>query len=432
MQENKDDFTEEAPPAEENPVVEAAAEENPAEEKIGAKNSDDVYVEDFDRDIERPKKKKFGWIFTVLLLVAIGLGVWAMFGISREITDAGTTHISDLVRQSSWVFALVCLAVVLCIFIFDWFKYFVIISAVEGRGYGIRRYVILNRLGHSLKVNLIGKFYDNVTPFAVGGQPMQIYYLHKRALYSGGEASAVVLVKYFFNMTSMCLVSLLVMACNTHVLGAIEVDWARILIHVAAWVGIAVNMFLPLMVLFFVIFPKFATKLATFVIGIGFKIKIVKNKEEALAKALKTVTDFRAAFRLMAKKPKEFIALVLLCLAEDCLRFALPFFIMKMFNGLGADAGFAELIKVMALNVFVTQSVCIIPTPGNSGAIESIGTIAFTAVITNLGVLGWSVLVWRFFVFYIYIIIGIGITVFEFIRKLVRGKRQKSRTSAGE
>ncbi len=418
MQENKDDFTEEAPPAEENPVVEAAAEENPAEEKIGAKNSDDVYGEDFDRDIERPKKKKFGWIFTVLLLVAIGLGVWAMFGISREITDAGTTHISDLVRQSSWVFALVCLAVVLCIFIFDWFKYFVIISAVKGRGYGIRRYVILNRLGHSLKVNLIGKFYDNVTPFAVGGQPMQIYYLHKRANYSGGEASAVVLVKYFFNMTSMCLVSLLVMACNTHVLGAIEVDWARILIHVAAWVGIAVNMFLPLMVLFFVIFPKFATKLATFVIGIGFKIKIVKNKEEALAKALKTVTDFRAAFKLMAKKPKEFIALVLLCLAEDCLRFALPFFIMKMFNGLGADAGFAELIKVMALNVFVTQSVCIIPTPGNSGAIESIGTIAFTAVLTNTGVLGWSVLVWRFFVFYIYIIIGIGLAIEQFIYDL--------------
>lgn len=423
MQENKDDFTEEAPPAEENPaeenpVVEAAAEENPAEEKIGAKNSDDVYVEDFDRDIERPKKKKFGWIFTVLLLVAIGLGVWAMFGISREITDAGTTHISDLVRQSSWVFALVCLAVVLCIFIFDWFKYFVIISAVKGRGYGIRRYVILNRLGHSLKVNLIGKFYDNVTPFAVGGQPMQIYYLHQRANYSGGEASAVVLVKYFFNMTSMCLVSLLVMACNTHVLGAIEVDWARILIHVAAWVGIAVNMFLPLMVLFFVIFPKFATKLATFVIGIGFKIKIVKNKEEALAKALKTVTDFRAAFKLMAKKPKEFIALVLLCLAEDCLRFALPFFIMKMFNGLGADAGFAELIKVMALNVFVTQSVCIIPTPGNSGAIESIGTIAFTAVLTNTGVLGWSVLVWRFFVFYIYIIIGIGLAIEQFIYDL--------------
>lgn len=408
MQENKDDFTEEAPPAE----------ENPAEEKIGAKNSDDVYVEDFDRDIERPKKKKFGWIFTVLLLVAIGLGVWAMFGISREITDAGTTHISDLVRQSSWVFALVCLAVVLCIFIFDWFKYFVIISAVKGRGYGIRRYVILNRLGHSLKVNLIGKFYDNVTPFAVGGQPMQIYYLHQRANYSGGEASAVVLVKYFFNMTSMCLVSLLVMACNTHVLGAIEVDWARILIHVAAWVGIAVNMFLPLMVLFFVIFPKFATKLATFVIGIGFKIKIVKNKEEALAKALKTVTDFRAAFKLMAKKPKEFIALVLLCLAEDCLRFALPFFIMKMFNGLGADAGFAELIKVMALNVFVTQSVCIIPTPGNSGAIESIGTIAFTAVLTNTGVLGWSVLVWRFFVFYIYIIIGIGLAIEQFIYDL--------------
>ena len=230
----------------------------------------------------------------------------------------------------------------------------------------------------------------------------------------------------------MCFLSLLLMACNTHVLGAIETEWVRVLIHVAAWFGLAVNMFLPLMVLFFVIFPKFAHKLASLVIGAGAKLKIVKDKEKTLAKALKTVSDFRTAFKIMAKKPAEFVALILLCLVEECLRFALPFFVMKMFNGLDADAGFTTMITVMALNVFVTQSVCIIPTPGNSGAIESIGTIAFTAVITNMGVLGWSVLVWRFFVFYIYIIIGLGITVFEFIRKLVRNKKQENQPAVGE
>lgn len=397
------------------PQTEEAA--NVAETET-AENEDDAFKNFGTATVEPPKKKKYGWVGTVLLLVAIGLGIWAMFGITHEVADAETTPVWTLVRQSNWVFALICLAVLLGILVFDWLKYSVIMKATTGK-FSPRT---------SLKVQLLGKFYDNVTPFAVGGQPMQIYYLHKKG-YSGGVSSAVVLIKYFCNMTCMCLVSLLLMACNTHVLGAIETDWARILIHVAAWVGLAVNMFLPLMVLFFVIFPKFAQKLASLVIGAGAKLKIVKDKEKTMTKALKTVNDFRTAFKIMAKKPAEFVALILFCLIEECLRFALPFFVMKMFNGIGSEAGFSTMITVMALNVFVTQSVCIIPTPGNSGAIESIGTIAFTAVITNAGVLGWSVLIWRFFVFYIYIIIGIGITVFEFIRKLVRGKRQKRGTA---
>lgn len=411
----------EAETAENSPQSEETSEEETSEADADITDENDAFKNFGGATVEPPKKKKYGWVGTVLLLIAIGLGIWAMFGITREVADAETTPIWTLVRQSSWVFALVCLAVLLGILVFDWLKYVVIIKATTGKC----RPLI------SLKVQLLGRFYDNVTPFAVGGQPMQIYYLHKKG-YSGGVSSAAVLIKYFCNMICMCFVSLLLMACNTHVLGAIETDWVRVLIHVAAWVGLAVNMFLPLMVLFFVIFPKFAQKLASLVIGAGAKLKIVKDKEKTMAKALKTVTDFRTAFKIMAKKPAEFVALLLFCICDECLRFALPFFVMKMFNGLGTEAGFSTMITVMALNVFVTQSVCIIPTPGNSGAIESIGTIAFTAVITNAGVLGWSVLVWRFSVFYIYIIIGIGITVFEFIRKLVRNKKQKRQSSAAE
>ena len=47
-----------------------------------------------------------------------------------------------------------------------------------------------------MKVAFIGKFYDNVTPFATGGQPMQIYYLNKKGL-TGGTSSAVIMIKYF-------------------------------------------------------------------------------------------------------------------------------------------------------------------------------------------------------------------------------------------
>lgn len=395
--------------------------ENVEKSEEGASSENDAFKNFAAEPVQPPKKKKYGWLSTVLLLVAIGLGIWAMFGITHEVADAETTPIWTLIGQSNWVYALVCVAVLLAILASDWMKYAVTLKATTGK-FSLRT---------SLKVQMLGKFYDNVTPFAVGGQPMQIYYLHKKG-YSGGVSSAVVLIKYFCNMTCMCLLSLLLMACNTHVLGAIETDWLRILIHVAAWFGLAINMFLPVMVLFFVIFPKFARKLASFVIGAGYKLKIVKDKERSLAKALKTVADFRAAFAIMARKPAEFIALILFCLLEEGLRFAFPFFIMKMFNGVGAEAGFSTMITVMALNVFIIQSVCIIPTPGNSGAIESVGTVAFTAVIVNLGVLGWSVLVWRFCVFYIYILIGLGITVFEFIRKMVRRRKEKAVSAGNE
>ena len=214
------------------------------------------------------------------------------------------------------------------------------------------------------------------------------------------------------------------MAFNTGALSGIgDAKWQTTIL-VGAWIGIAANLFLPVMVLLFVLFPKFSHKLASLFISIGFKIRIVKDKEKAMAKAYKTVDDFRASFKIMSHKPLNFIALIVLCIAEVLLRFALPFFVMKMFSAFGAgDGGFQTLISVMALNVYATQSVAIIPTPGNSGAIESTGTIAFSAFITG-SVLSWSVFAWRLSVYYIYIIIGLGIIVFEFIRKFVRRRRQ--------
>ena len=38
--------------------------------------------------------------------------------------------------------------------------------------------------------------------------------------------------------------------------------------------------------------------------------------------------------------------------------------------------------------------------------------------------LGWVVLVWRFFTYYLYILSGIGISIFEVIRDAVRQKRR--------
>ena len=55
------------------------------------------------------------------------------------------------------------------------------------------------------------------------------------------------------------------------------------------------------------------------------------------------------------------------------------------------------------------------PTPGNSGALET----AFSLVLTSVaeGVLFWTVFGWRFLSYYSFILIGLCIFIADFIRK---------------
>ena len=54
---------------------------------------------------------------------------------------------------------------------------------------------------------------------------------------------------------------------------------------------------------------------------------------------------------------------------------------------------------------------------------EATGSLIFSTVTSIQPMLGWVVLVWRFFTYYIYILSGIGINIFEVIRDAVRRKR---------
>ena len=396
----------------ETPSEEQTAEaETPAKSDLKKASAEEALKNFEGRTIEAPKKKKFGWLGYAFLLVAIGLGIYLMFNIVNDMGEAKT--LGEVLAGADWVFAVISLAVLLTIIVCECMKYVIVMRTTTGR-FNLRA---------SIKVAFLGKFYDNVTPFAAGGQPMQIYYLHKKG-YSGGISSAVILIRYFAQMFCWTIVSLLLMACNTSVLQRLGDSAWETVIMVSAWFGLVVNMLLPLMIVLFAILPKFAHALVNFVITVGYKIKIVKDKEKAMENAQKVVSDFRAGFRIMAHKPLNLLLLIVFNLVEVLFSFAFPYFVLRTFSALPEGSGFAVMISVMALNVYSAQSVTVIPTPGNSGAMEVVVTKSFAAV-ASAAVLSWSVLVWRFAVHYIYIIIGIGLTVFEFIRKIVRANRKK-------
>jgi len=383
--------------------------ENPKIENQSAENKSHVkYAEAMDNFSKKEvpqtvQKKKHRWVGPLVLLLAIGIGVYFIVDMALKV-DGGSKSFTEAFGSVTWQNALIALAVVLGIMVLDMLKFVIVLHATT-------------RKIHPLigaKTSFLGKYYDAITPFATGGQPMQVYYLYKKGL-SGGTSTAVVLIKYTFNTVAALTVALICMACNTGVTD-------NKLILIAGWVGWALNACLPLFLLMFIIMPKFAKKLTQGFIHVGYKLHIVKNKDKVMQKAQNAVQDFRASFIIMSKHPLHLILLVLTCVAEVALSYVVPFAIILLFGGVSLDAPNVaqRLFDIMSLNAYVSLGASVVPTPGSSGALEGLMSLAF-ADLESIFV--WVMFTWRFSVFYVYIIIGVGITIFNFIRNIIRQKR---------
>ena len=253
------------------------------------------------------------------------------------------------------------------------------------------------------------------------GQPWQISYLNKKG-FSGGTSTAVIMIKYIANIFMWLVVSAVAMITNKDALAGLPAEMQGTLVA-GGWIGWTVNMLLPVFAVFFMLMPNIASKVVRGIVSLGAKLRIVKNEEKMQNKAFKAVKDFKAAFSIMIHHPWRFLVLLLLCAIEVTIVFSLPYFVMRAYNGLPDANGIGAWFDVVTLNVYSTLSVTVVPTPGNSGALETILMVAFSQ--TAKDVLFWVVLTCRSLTYYVYIFVGFGITIFEMIRKAVRKNKEK-------
>lgn len=354
----------------------------------------------------QPPKKKHRWVLNLLLIAVIALGLYSLFGISGEITVGEGMSFAEAMNSVNLSGALILLAVIAGIMIVDCLKFCVVNSAVIGR---VRPVV-------AIKTSFLGKFYDGVTPFSTGGQPMQIYYMTTKGV-NVSDSSAIVLIRYFGSIFAFTVIGAVFMILGVS-LGYIDnVGVGKTLLMVCGWVGLAVNLILPVFIAFFVFFPRLAHKLTGWFIGAGVKLRIVKHKYRVMAKALRIVDNFVKSFKIIVKRPLHLVLFLICCFASDFLIFTVPFFVM---NALSCDVD-GMFFMIISLNVFATFGVSFIPTPGNSGVVEGMGVLAFN--VAAGAALAWSVLFWRFSVYYIYILIGVVITIVDLILKNIRSKK---------
>ncbi len=335
--------------------------------------------------MEKQKKKLSKKTFAIIAFIALNIAVIVATAVNEYGKSADATELSK-VELNGWylipavlMFALATLA--------NLFKYVLMIKRSSGKKNMTRREI----WKLAWRVVMLGKYYDNVTPAAIGGQPFQVYYMRKHSKLPAGDATSVPIVAMIVGQ-----IGFLILAIIFFLVGNPMHD--NPVLMVPAWLGLLFFAFWPLMMIAVNFFPKATAKFINLFVRILAKVKIVKNRDEAVKRVETETAEYVKSVKRTLKTRGLFIQTIVLATLYQFFIATIPFFVLLAFGG---NVGFLECLST---TLAVTSAVYFIPTPGNTGAAEGTFYIVFSAL--SAGYVFWAMLVWRFFTYYIYIIFG--------------------------
>lgn len=368
-------------------------------------------AEDSAQDIRKRKRKNI--IFTIVSILIIACVVSVLVQLSNTLQKGNSATFGEMIADMNGWYLLLVVALFIVGFLLDSLKY-TLLNRCNGFRLGFHK---------DMKVALTGKYYENITPTATGGQPMQIYYLYKQGM-PGANSASVTMVKYGVQMFAWTIFAAVVMGCLVGTLSAIEDTVTRTTVYICGWIGFCINGLIPIVMIFVVFCPRAVAWVANLIVRILHKIHIVKNSEKMQARIRKWMDDFAVFSQFIFRHPVWFLLLFLLCMAEPVIQFIIPYFLLIALCGQYVTPGWELFFTVVGLAMYSTYAAVFIPTPGNSGAVESVFMLAFASIAS--GVLFWYVLIWRFVLYYSYIVLGIGMNVFDVIANFRKERKNRS------
>lgn len=252
----------------------------------------------------------------------------------------------------------------------------------------------------NIKYALIGFFFSGITPAASGGQPMQIYYMHKDKISVSNSTIALLL-----NLSSMQVITisfaLISLIFNYEYLNGILITFfiVGILLNLSALALLIVGIFSKKMTNGLI---NFAIKVMKF-----FKIKNIDSKKEKLEKELLKYQD-------NADYIKNNKGLILKLIATTFVQFIFYYGVTYCtYRALGfSQHNFFEIISMQSV-LYATVSG--IPSPGAVGVTEGAFIEIFKSVYPK-SVMSSAVLLNRGINFYFLIIVSGVVTAISYFR----------------
>ena len=242
---------------------------------------------------------------------------------------------------------------------------------------------------------VITEFFNGVTPFSTGGQPMQVYMLNKKGI-SGANATNMIVQSFLFFQTALIIHGILAVTLNYKfdILNVNSGLWTLVML------GFLINTIVGIGLLFISFSTKFNNFVGKKIIKIGHKLKIVKNQEETLIKWSGKLAEYHNNAEELRKDKLLFIkGFTSNFFALACL------YIIPLFVALSMGLENINILNAMVASALVLLIGNFVPIPGGSGGIE-FGFLKFFGQFLLGPILAASLIMWRFITYYFGIIVG--------------------------
>lgn len=259
----------------------------------------------------------------------------------------------------------------------------------------------------ALKYAVIGFFFSAVTPSSSGGQPMQVYCMHRDRI----DVAHSTLALLFELLSFVTITVLLAIAGFIYQWETITASMGNM--KYLLLIGIGLNA----IVMVFLVVAIFTKK--TIATIVSFVIKLVerfsKTKGARIEKVFGTqLAEYQRSARYFKENKVIFVKTLFTSLIQLLAMYSVPFLIYKSFGLSGYT--FLETISLQAV-LYVAVSA--LPLPGALGVSES-GFMVLFKTLFPAGILGSAMVLSRGISFYLFVLIsGISVAIFT-----VRGKRE--------
>nr|MDD6335569.1 lysylphosphatidylglycerol synthase transmembrane domain-containing protein [bacterium] len=260
----------------------------------------------------------------------------------------------------------------------------------------------------SLRIGLMGKYYNAITPFGGGGQPFQIYYMHLQGADSAASAAALILkyVMYELVLGFFCIIGFIYYGGHLKAQNPL-LFWAAVL-------GFIIAVGLPLIIIALSRRVDMLKRLCLWAVGRLAKWRILKHPENAITSISTASTNMQRALDTLNKQPRMLIPLILSSIGEMAGYYLVVGCLYRAF-GL-TEIGWGELTAAALLLNLATSY---FPTPGASGASEGAFSMMFRSIFHAAAFS--AMLLWRFFTYFFVLTVG-AVIVFTDATVGIRGR----------
>jgi len=244
------------------------------------------------------------------------------------------------------------------------------------------------------KFTLIGFFFSSITPAASGGQPMEIYFMHKEKISVANSTLALLIQLCCFQIvTIFCGVTSAIIHAN---LLHDDLTWLFI-------IGIGLNSSALALLLVSIFSKRLSKKIVDFSIWFlrVIKYKKVEEKKKSFEEAL---NKYHNSSKFIKEHKDIFFKSILVVAVELMIFYSIPFFAYKAL-GLSGHGWFT----IATLQALLYATVSGIPSPGAVGVSEGVFLNIFGPVFSE-SLLASGMLINRGMSFYSYVIISAIVT----------------------